>query len=130
MTRAAPRHVLELPASSAAPRLARQFVGRVLDEWQFEELAEMTALLASEVVTNAVVHAGTTSRLCIERFPGGIRVVVEDLGDGVAARSAPRPGIAGGHGLALVDTLAADWGARRVDGHHEVWFELRRSAAE
>ena len=125
MTSAEFRHVLDLPASTAAPRVGRQFVGHVLHEWQLTDLADSAVLLTSEVVTNAVLHAGTASQLFVERVDSGIRVTVRDSGEGVAERSGPRSGVAGGHGLALVDTLADQWGARRVDGHHEVWFELR-----
>ncbi len=125
MTSAESRHVLDLPASAVAPRVGRQFVGHVLRDWQLADLVDSASLLTSEVVTNAVLHAGTASRLSIERGTDMVRVSVQDEGDGLAERSAPRMDAAGGHGLALMDTLADQWGARRVDGCHEVWFELR-----
>jgi len=125
MNSAESRHV-ELPASPAAPRLGRQFVGQALHDWRLDDLAETVTLLTSEIVTNAVIHAGSASKLRVERVDGGVRVTVADGGEhGVAEPSARRVDSAGGHGLALVDTLADQWGSRRLDGRHEVWFELR-----
>lgn len=116
--------VVDLPATRAAPRLGREFVRSALAEWQLGALTDVAALLVSEVVTNAVVHANTPSTLRVERSRAAVRVTVSDLGRGVAQRGAALAGVAGGHGLALVDTLARRWGTRRVDGGHEVWFDL------
>ena len=119
------RQEVHLPATTSAPRAAREFVGLVLTEWRLDHLKDTALLLTSEVVTNAVVHAGTASTLRIERAGSDrVRISVLDGGAGVAQRVGDRSGAPGGHGLALVDTLAQDWGSRRVDGHHEVWFHL------
>jgi anti-sigma regulatory factor (Ser/Thr protein kinase) len=119
-----PPRIVELPATRAAPRLGREFIRSTLDDWGLAPLVDTATLLVSEVVTNAVVHANSGSTLCVERTPAAVRVTVTDRGDGVAERAAARRGMAGGHGLALLDTLARRWGARRVDGGHEVWFDL------
>ena len=122
--------VVELPATRAAPRLGREFVRAALDEWGLARLTDTATLLVSEVVTNAVVHARSPSTLCVEQTPKTVRVTVTDRGDGVARRAMAGAGIAGGHGLALLDTLARRWGARRLDGGHEVWFDLVVPAVE
>lgn len=121
---------LQLPATRAAPRLGREFVRAALVDWGVGQLTDTATLLASEVVTNAVLHAGTASTLCVERTGRAVRISVTDGGRGVARHASPRPGVAGGHGLALVDQLAQRWGARRVDGGHEVWFDLEVPARE
>ncbi len=125
-----PPRVVELPATRSAPRQGREFVRAALDDWRLEALAETAALLVSEVVTNAVVHARSASTLCVERTDGVVRITVTDRGSGVAQRGRRGAGVVGGHGLALVDTLARRWGARRLDGGHEVWFDLPVSADE
>jgi anti-sigma regulatory factor (Ser/Thr protein kinase) len=123
MTERAPR-VVELPATRAAPRLGREFVRAALADWGLTPLVDTATLLVSEVVTNAVVHANSGSTLCVEQTPAAVRFTVTDRGAGLAQRAIVRSGIAGGHGLALLDTLARRWGARRVDDGHEVWFDL------
>jgi anti-sigma regulatory factor (Ser/Thr protein kinase) len=119
-----PSRVVELPATRAAPRLGREFVRAALDDWGLTTLVDTATLLVSEVVTNAVVHANSRSTLSVEQTPVAVRFTVTDRGGGVAERGAARSGLAGGHGLALLDTLARRWGARRVDDGHEVWFDL------
>ena len=116
--------VVELPATRAAPRLGREFVRAALDDWGLTPLTDTATLLVSEVVTNAVVHAHSQSTLCVEHSPATVRVTVTDRGRGIARRAMAGAGVAGGHGLALLDTLARRWGARQVDGGHEVWFDL------
>lgn len=115
---------LELPASRTAPRLGREFVRATLIDWDLAPLIDTAMLLASEVVTNAVVHGQPPSTLCVERHGVTVHISVTDGGSGVARRSDTRSGVAGGHGLALVATLAERWGSQRVDGGHEVWFDL------
>jgi anti-sigma regulatory factor (Ser/Thr protein kinase) len=124
MDTAGTARVAELPATTTAPRLARAFVIETLEEWGLASLNDTASLLVSEVVTNAVVHAESASTLRIERADGCVHVTVRDSGTGLAGRAEARPGVAGGHGLSLVEALSTDWGARRVDGGHEVWFDL------
>jgi signal transduction histidine kinase len=80
-------------------------------------------LLVSEVVTNAVRHAGCGAGSLIEvdaECSGDeVRVVVRDGGTGVPAPRAP--GDDGGFGLHIVDRIAAAWGA----GPGELWFVVR-----
>lgn len=116
--------MVELPATTVAPRLGREFVRAALADWGLLQLVDTAVLLVSEVVTNAVVHARSRSTLCVEQNSAAVRISVTDHGGGVARRSAGSVGLAGGHGLALVETLARRWGSRQVDGGHEVWFDL------
>jgi len=118
---ASPDLVLDLPATPAAPSLARQAVERlpVTDD----QLPTAT-LLASELVTNAVRHAATDRPIRLEAQirDRRLRLCVTDQGQGFSPPEKPRPGAdAGGYGLFLVEQLACDWGV--VD--RTVWFELR-----
>jgi anti-anti-sigma factor len=128
----AERVELELPRDPQSPSRARAEIrelmaGRV-GEVQFANLV----LLTSELVTNAVVHpwsAGETPiGLRITSYDDGVRVEVEDSGEGFDP-AAPSPGEAErGRGLFLVDRCAAKWGARRAltdrGKRFRVWFEL------
>ena len=62
----------------SAPALARRSVAAVLDAWDLAHLNDQAALLTSELVTNAVVHAGTPIALVIQRSDRGLRVEVHD----------------------------------------------------
>jgi anti-sigma regulatory factor (Ser/Thr protein kinase) len=116
---------LDLPMTAAAPGLARQAVDRFQLDTSERESAR---LLASELVTNALLHsaaARTTSIRIDARISGHtLRISVTDRGtaaNAVAPRHDPGPG--GGFGLFLVERLAARWGVER-NGSTTVWCEL------
>lgn len=110
----------------SAPRLAREAVRR-LDAT--EPLRDDALLVASELVANAVLHAGCEPDDLIEVIaeldPTALRITVVD-----AARSGSTPmpcegPITGveGVGLRLVQTLAKRWGIER-GRRLSVWAEI------
>ena len=84
-------------------------------------------LVATELVTNSVRHAGLGSHdvLRVRAIADGevLHLEVENSGQEGAPRRRPPDPIAGGIGLNIVHTLALDWGVRR-DDHTTVWVEL------
>ena len=111
-------------ARSAAD--ARRFVEHALRSWRCDDALDTAQLLVSELVSNAIRHAGTPVRLTLRREPGGLRVEVRD-----GAPGAPRPRLAdpdseAGRGLFLVDHLAREWGVRPERRGKTVWFVLDR----
>lgn len=85
-------------------------------------------LLVSEVVTNAIRHAGTGPEdrvgLRIDVRGSRVRVEVRDEGSGfVFRRTKADPARASGWGLYLVAELADRWGIED-DQQTCVWFEL------
>ena len=109
---------LELPPDIDAPASARRALrGLPLGEREFDVL-----LLASELVTNAVVNAGAApdgpielSATCEE---GRTRVEVLDHG---APRVAAE--LSGGYGLRVLAGASERWGIEH-DGCTRVWFEV------
>jgi hypothetical protein len=82
-------------------------------------------LLASELVTNAVMHGRGRITLSARSDDKRLLVGVEDEGAGFKLTSAPpAPGTEGGWGLCLVDSESSRWGA--YEGNTHVWFELAR----
>jgi signal transduction histidine kinase len=87
-------------------------------------------LLVTELVTNAVRHAGVGPeqpiRVGLRRLPQRVRVEVTDPGSGFA-RVHPRSNgdDSGGWGLLLVDRIADRWGAWPTASGTCVWFEVR-----
>ena len=94
-----------------------------------QETQDAVELVVSELVTNAVKHAGMepTDRieLSASRSPGRVRVEVGDCGPGFDAPPGHTPGLEepSGWGLYLVDRLADRWGVQR-DAGTRVWTEF------
>jgi len=95
-----------------------------------EPTLDKLAVLVSELVSNAVLHAGLSERdsvtLRVMHRPGRARVSVSDAGecfeppvinhdDGFSTR---------GRGLFIVDSLSDSWGVERDDEGCTVWCEL------
>ena len=84
-------------------------------------------LLVSELVTNAVRHAGTERfEVRLDVSPERVRVEVHDDGEGFEPRIAPRSDGGGGYGLFIVDRIADRWGVER-DGGGLIWLEVDRA---
>lgn len=113
-----------LPPDRSSPRAAREFVWATIEDFGDEETRHSVALLTSELVTNAVLHAGTEFDVTVVRDDRHVRVGVKD-GD----RRLPQPATTShdastGRGLRLVDAMASAWGVEdRPDGKF-VWFEV------
>ncbi len=117
---------LELPPDPQAAAQARSAVASTLRLWGLEHLAFPVQLITSELVTNAVRHAGTPVGLLLRLGRGGVRVAVHD-GDPTLPEVVEGPGDLdreGGRGLFLVAATAQRWGC--LSGTHDkiVWAEV------
>jgi anti-sigma regulatory factor (Ser/Thr protein kinase) len=86
-------------------------------------------LLVSELVTNAVRHAGAGPdrplHVQLLRGPRWVVVTVADRGPGFTWHPAPPAGNeSGGWGLFLVDRIADRWGVECTTSGSRVWFEI------
>ncbi|HYH35725.1 MAG TPA: ATP-binding protein, partial [Nocardioides sp.] len=82
--------VHHVPPDSAGVAAARRFVRSTLEEWGLDhETIEVAVLCASELVTNALMHAhtGCTVRLVMDQ--GVLRTTVHDSGTTAAAAVEP-----------------------------------------
>lgn len=103
---------------------ARRFARDVLADWGLDELLDDVVLLTSELVTNAVTHAGTPMTVAVVREEDRLRI---DVFDQHPTRVLPvganaRPG-AGEHGRGLLITsaLSTAWGVEYRRDHKRVW---------
>ncbi|MEV5674776.1 SpoIIE family protein phosphatase [Streptomyces sp. NPDC052179] len=140
-----------LPGIPLAPSAARKFVRAALAEWAgigvpaaagfSDRLADDAVTVANELVTNAVVHAGTAVDLLFrleeaaDETPAALVLEVTDhhparpvSGERSGAAAGPpaeRPDPAEyGRGLQLVATLAESWGITYRTGLKTVWARL------
>ena len=113
-----------LAPTPTAPRLARDELERHLPE-ALALFRHDVALLTTELVTNAVLHAHSVVDLDLYLYDDGVCVTVVDYGPGTPEIRAPDER-GGGYGLRLVDNVATRWGHERVNPRGKrVWFELR-----
>jgi anti-sigma regulatory factor (Ser/Thr protein kinase) len=124
VTRAEPQ---PLPHTLDAPRLARRYVTSRTAAWPVE-LVDLTVLLTSELVTNAVVHGRAPIQLLLVEDGDRLRIEVTDaesrLPDGPGK---PTDQDESGRGLLILDRLADRWGShpRPTPPGKVVWFEVQ-----
>ncbi|MER6683278.1 SpoIIE family protein phosphatase [Streptomyces olivaceoviridis] len=127
-----------LPGSPLAPGSARALVRAALDGMPgvCARLADDAMAVVSELVTNAVVHAGTEVQVEWQLEDTGALVV--EVRDQHPSR-APRDATSGegpydtpeyGRGLRLVATLAESWGVTYRTGAKTVWARLPPGGSE
>nr|WP_030892346.1 SpoIIE family protein phosphatase [Streptomyces varsoviensis] len=109
---------------------ARAFVRDTLQGWGFPDVVDDAVVLTSELVTNAVVHAGTAADVLCLRTDTGVRV---EVGDHYPERELPLQSSGrqlggvereGGRGLLLCAALASSWGVEYTATNKKVWFQL------
>jgi anti-anti-sigma regulatory factor len=108
-----------LPVKGAVHH-ARDLVAEACGRWGLPELIGPAALVASELVTNAVEHAGTMIDLRLVRTRRYLHVVVRD---GSAVPPVKRDG-GEVHGLRLVEAFAVRWGHLPARDGKVVWATL------
>jgi hypothetical protein len=115
------------PATLESTRAARHVVTGALPESGSPSLADDAALVVSELVTNAVVHARSGFTVTLTTSEDVIRIGVRDAmplppgaETGTTLPAAPL------HGLGAVAALAVRWGAEPAGDGKNVWAELSR----
>ncbi|MEV4416169.1 ATP-binding protein, partial [Catellatospora sp. NPDC049609] len=114
---------IALPGGSASAAVAREFVGLLLRSWRLNECNGDVLLLASELVSNAVLHGGGAAAMTVERTDQVLRIAVADRS--TAAPRPRRPDVDGGFGLGLVHRLSQRWGTEPTADGKVVWLEYR-----
>ncbi|MFD8595695.1 SpoIIE family protein phosphatase [Kitasatospora sp. NPDC059646] len=114
---------LPLSGDPALLRHARQFTRRTLSGWGLSSLVEPVVLLTGELLSNALMHAG--SPLQLRLFRGTLLTVEVSDADSREPRLRPSgPHDEGGRGMQLINELAHRWGSRATRDGKVVWFEM------
>jgi hypothetical protein len=116
---------LDLDGNSSAPRRARLFVHEACREWELDAIRDDAVLVASELVGNAVAHAGTSCRLDLRLDRLGLTIAVRDYD--YRGLLVPLTCSATGHrehGLFLVASISRAWGVNPTENGKSVWALL------
>jgi GAF domain-containing protein len=113
------------PISSSASA-ARRIIESAINDTPLARVIDEALLLVTELVTNAIVHAGTDIELHVQTTLDAVHVEVVDQSAGLLALMPPNPSETreGGRGLLLLDALADEWGTRHFGWGKSVWFTL------
>ena len=115
-------HETVLAAEPVSASKARAFICQYLVAHDLQYLMEDIRLVASELATNAVVHARTPFVVTLWELNGVVLLAMRDGSASVPVRSMPQVTDLGGRGLVLVEQLSHEWGASTdVSGSKSVW---------
>jgi serine phosphatase RsbU (regulator of sigma subunit)/anti-sigma regulatory factor (Ser/Thr protein kinase) len=81
-------------------------------------------LVASELVTNALLHGGGVAALFIAGLPNGLRIEVTDRNRHAPLEALPSNEAMTGRGFGLVRQLASRWGVEPMEDGKTVWAEI------
>jgi hypothetical protein len=120
-----PRAQIHLEPHPLAGRTARDFVSRTCLDWQLAHGIGAAALVVSELVTNALTHAGTALDVTVSAADRRLLLGVHDGSEEPPRVPPPRSGQSRSHGLHLVAGFSRAWGwLPRADGGKVVWAVL------
>jgi hypothetical protein len=89
------------------------------------DLLEDATLVASEMVTNAVLHGDSAFRVLVSTDEAlGVRISVEDAVAGVVVPRFAAPDALDGRGMVIVEALSTSWGCEPRPAGKVVWAEL------
>ncbi len=120
---------MTLAAIPTAPGAARRAVRTWFDSRRCgDDATDTAALLVTELVSNAVVHAhGPSLWLTVDESTTDVlHVAVRDDSHGIPRHGAQAPDVhtTGGRGLFMVDALSTRWGWEPLPTGKRVWFEV------
>lgn len=120
------RAAIVVPPMPESVRAARDWAREQLSDWKVGGGDEHTIVTGiSELITNAVLHAGTESHLTMDLDTGIVAVTVADSGNrGEPLLTGADTMAVRGRGLSLVKAIADAFGAHRTSAGTTVWFEV------
>ncbi len=115
---------IEVPVDLSAVDGVRTQVVDLAAGWGFSDLEDLE-VVTSELVTNAIVHAGSSSVVEV-RLVGGdcVEVSVSDTDPEPPVKRIPYEQHTRGLGLHIVDALCEEWGVRQADSGKVVWARV------
>jgi len=124
---------IRLPAHPSSAAAARRHVNAVIHAWDLDIDAYVAALLASELITNALKHGlreDETIQLVIASAADWMRVSVHDSSPCEPVVVHTPLDAEEGRGLTLLASLSASWGFQQTITGKAVYFTLKAEADE
>lgn len=90
-----------------------------------EAQRSLVTLVVSELVTNALLHAGGAGGVRVLADDGSLRIEVDDDAPADPARRTPGPSDVSGRGLQIVGRICERWGVEHHGSAKTVWCELQ-----
>jgi serine/threonine-protein kinase RsbW len=124
-----------LPSTPYSVQMARFYVRAALGYHDLGEYAEKAEMVTSELVTNAIQHAGGdgTGKVRVTlvrvRNPEAVTVVVTDSSREGPMKRTATDSSEQGRGLRIVDELSDCWGWDLEDGGKAVYAVLAKAAS-
>ena len=116
---------VRLARQPSAAAEARSQVRAALGAWQVPVDHDIAILLASDLVTSAIVYGdGQTVSLAIRCSRGQLRIDVYDTSRYLPAGADEPPGADTGRGLVMVAALSTEWGSFRTPAGKAMYFIL------
>lgn len=113
-----------LPGEPRQVAHCRRLVRDTLASWSLTAFTETVELLVSELVTNAIQHAGGEIRLRLQRDEDALLCEVCDQTRNPPELQELSATAERGRGILLVNELSGRWGHRRTASGKIVWFTL------
>ncbi|MEV1040476.1 ATP-binding protein [Streptomyces sp. NPDC050204] len=107
----------------------RRIVALHLGLWQVSRLADDATLGITELLANAVYHAGGECELLLRRQQDGLLVAVTDASPERIQLPDAVQDAENGRGLCLVRALTSDMGVDYTPAGKRVWFRLALHSA-
>lgn len=104
----------------------RQLLDRLLASWRLDGRVDENdlKLVATELTTNAIVHAGAPETVTIRYLGDVVRVEVTDASTRPIRTKDTDARAENGRGLHIVDALATAWGVQSEAGAKRVWCDV------
>jgi anti-sigma regulatory factor (Ser/Thr protein kinase) len=119
------RRDLTLPPFVASSIAARSFARETLERWKVSDIGDDVALVVGELVANAVLHAMGPVTLVLALRTNHLHIEVADESSKMPNAQSPSQDRTTGRGLAIVGSLAREWGTRlRANGGKSVWADI------
>ncbi|HZD65073.1 MAG TPA: ATP-binding protein [Acidimicrobiales bacterium] len=113
-----------LPGDARSAGRARGFLAETLAKWGARQYWDAAAILVSELVANAALHARSEITMCLTLDPSFLRVEVSDRSRLLPVERHYGVQAATGRGLMIVAALARDWGVEVHPEGKTVWARL------
>ena len=102
---------IQLAAQPRASRAARDFVSRTCLDWRLPHGIPSAVLVVSELVTNAVRHAGTDVEVTLAALGNRLRLAVHDGNDDPPRLVRAGAELGRGRGMHVVEGFSRAWGS-------------------